>query len=269
MADPIPPLVRGTLAHDGLTFSYLERRPAAPKGVLLILHAHWMGASDFADVIPWLPTAWHVLALDQRGHGETSHGGSHSIDAYCDDIDALLDKCEVLGPVVILGHSFGGRVANLYAARQPERVRGLILEDIEVARDDHDAFILPWAGRFPSRDALEAKIGKRLAPYLAKSIVQEDAPNGGGWRLAFEPTEILESECALNGDHWAEWMSHTCPALVIRGARSVPVDGKVLAEMARHRPNTEFAEIDAGHSVHIDAPQPFIETVNRFLARLS
>lgn len=264
MADPIPPLVRSTFAHDGLAFSYLERRPLAPKGVLLMLHAHWMGASDFADVIPWLPTAWHVIALDQRGHGETSHGGAHSIDAYCSDIDALLDKSDVIAPVVILGHSFGGMVANLYAARQPERVRGLILEDIEVARDDHDAFALPWAGHFPSRDALQAKIGKRLAPYLAKSIVQDEK----GWRLTFEPREILDSELALNGDHWAQWLSHTCPALVISGVHSKPVDGKVLAEMARRRPNTELVEIDAGHAVHIDAPQPFIEAVNGFLAKL-
>lgn len=255
---------RGYFDRDGLRFSYLETGPADAADVLLILHAHWMGASDYSEIFPRLAPGWRVLALDQRGHGETTHGGAHSIEAYCGDVDALLADRGVAGPVVLLGHSFGGMVANIYTARQPARVRALIMEDIEVARDDHDDFLLPWAGHFPTRQALEDRIGARLAAYLHKSIVKDDA----GWRLTFEPQEILESEAALNGDHWPEWLSHRCPALVIRGTRSKPVDGEVLAEMARRRPNTELVRISAGHSVHIDAPDEFAAAVNGFLERL-
>lgn len=89
-----------------------------------------------------------------------------------------------------------------------------------------------------------------------------------GWRLTFDPTEVLASEAALNGDHWPKWLAHTCPALVVRGARSVPVSGEVLEQMARRRPNTRLVTLDAGHSVHIDAPQAFVDAVSRFLAEL-
>ena len=258
-------LERKDFTHDGLRFSYLERRGGGEAGVLVLLHAHWMGASDFEDIMPTLPPDWRVAALDQRGHGRTEHGGGHSIDAYVGDLDAFLNQLAAEEPVVLLGHSFGGMVANLYAAARQDRVRGLILEDIEVARDDHADFILQWAGVYPTREALEARIGPRLAPYLRRSMVQD----AGGWRLAFDPQEVLASEQALNGDHWREWLAHNCPALVIRGARSVPVNGEVLAEMARRRANTELVTLDAGHSVHIDAPQAFVEVVSGFLDRLA
>jgi esterase len=257
-------LQRGYFDHDGLRFSYLERSPDGGAGVMLMLHAHWMGASDFEEVIPLLPIGWRILALDQRGHGETSHGGAHSIDAYLSDIDALCAHRGVTRPVVLLGHSFGGMVANLYTAANPHRVRGLIMEDIDVARDDHDEFMLRWAGYYPTREALEERLGERLVPYLRKSIIHTEA----GWRLTFDPEEVLSSEAALNGDHWSEWLAHVCPALVIRGSRSVPVSGEVLEEMARRRQNTRIVTIEAGHSVHIDAPNSFADAVCQFLAEL-
>ena len=203
-------------------------------------------------------------ALDQRGHGETNHGGAHSIQAYIGDVDALLDAAGIGGPIVLLGHSFGGMVANLYAAARPARVRGVILEDIDVARDDHHDFMLAWSGVYPSREALEEKVGARLAPYLRRSM--REAP--GGWTLTFDPQEVLDSKAALNGDHWAEWLSHHCPALVIGGATSRVVSGETLAEMARRRPDTQLVTIDAGHCVHVDKPVEFVEAVRQFLATL-
>ncbi len=253
---------RRTFEHDGLCFSYLDTGGSSP--LLVLLHAHWMGASDFDEVVPALADGWRVVGLDQRGHGETQHGGTHSIEAYIGDLDALLAAIAHTGPFVLLGHSFGGMVANHYAAARPDRARAIILEDIDVARDDHHDFILPWAGVFSTREALEERVGARLAPYLRKSMHQVD----GGWSLTFEPREVLASSVALNGDYWHVWLGHTCPALVIRGAHSKPVDGTGLAEMARRRPNTELVTIDAGHSVHIDAPEAFVAAVRGFMSTL-
>lgn len=254
---------RGSFEHDRLFFSFLDHGEPSDD-VLLLLHAHWMGASDFEQIIPQLSSRWRVVALDQRGHGHTAHGGAHSVAGYIGDIDAFLAHLSVTQPVVILGHSFGGMVANLYAAAKPDRVRGLIMEDIDVARDDHDDFMLAWSGSYPTREALEAKIGERLTPYLQKSITRDEK----GWRLTFDPEEILASERALNGDHWAAWLTHRCPALVIQGTQSKVVPGEKLAEMVQRRARSELVAIDAGHSVHVDAPQAFVQTVDDFLASL-
>ncbi len=42
----------------------------------------------------------------------------------------------------------------------------------------------------------------------------------------------------------------------------------MLADMARRRPDTDLVTIDAGHSVHIDAPEAFVAAGRAFLARL-
>ncbi len=76
--------------NDGDILSFLD---AGGDGKpLLALHGHWMGASDFAGVAEDLSPEWRVIALDQRGFGETDHGAAHSIAAYIGDVVALLDR---------------------------------------------------------------------------------------------------------------------------------------------------------------------------------
>jgi len=254
-------LARSSFSHDGLTFSYLDS--GGEKPVLLMLHAHWMGASDFEGIAPAFTPAWRVVALDQRGHGFTDHTRQHGPKNYVGDIAALLRHIGIDEPVVLLGHSFGGMTAYLYAAAHP--VRGLIIEEMDVVRNDDDTFVLEWGGVYPTRAALEAKIGERLAPYLAKSIKQID----GGFTLRWDPHELLESERSLNGDHWSAWMASQCAALVIGGTESRVIKREALEAMAMRRPHTKLVMIEgAGHSVHIDKPAETIAAIEGFLSSL-
>lgn len=250
---------RHSFQHDGMTFSYLDA--GGDGDLLIVLHAHWMGGDDFDAFAAAMRPDWRVVALDQRGHGHTDHTDRHSQDAYLGDVNALLAHLGVAAPVILLGHSFGGQVAYLYAARHPERVRALIIEEMDVERDDRDDFVLAWAGVHPSKEALEAKIGEDLTPYLQKSIKQVE----GGWTLRWEPAEFLRSEQALNGNHWAAWLASDCPALIIRGSESEVVPGENLEAMAARRPNTVLKTLQAGHSVHVDQPEAFAAAVRDFL----
>lgn len=252
---------RATFAHDGLTFSYLDSGGRAP--VLVFLHAHWMGGSDIADVAGMFVPEWRVLALDQRGHGHTDHTLRLSPEDRIGDVRALLSHLQIEEPVVLWGHSLGGMVAYRFAATSPQRVRALIIEDIGVIHHGEGAsFVLEWAGVYPTREALEEKIGARLAPYLEKSIHHTAA----GWTLMFEPTEMMLSEHALAGDDWKLWLASACPALVLHGDESRVSDAAELLEMAKRRPNTEYVSIGgAGHSIHIDKPAETIRVVRDFL----
>lgn len=131
--------------------------------------------------------------------------------------------------------------------------------DLRIAR--HKAAVLAWEGIFPSREALEEHIGQRLAPYLLDSF--RSTPNG--WRLAFEPREILESQLQLNGDHWADWLATKCPALLVRGRESRITTQEHLEQMAARRPNTRLVTLDGGHVVHQDNPSGFADIVREFL----
>jgi len=71
---------RQTFLHDSLTLSYLDS--GAPSDgdqrVLIALHAHLMEAATFVALGEFLSPPWRVIALDQRGHGHSSHARSYT-----------------------------------------------------------------------------------------------------------------------------------------------------------------------------------------------
>lgn len=251
---------RHSFEHDGIVFSFLDAGGSGSP--LIALHGHWMGASDFNSLAAILAPTWRLIALDQRGFGETDHGAEHNMAAYVSDVVALLDHLSLVGPVPILGHSFGGVVAYHLAAARPDLVSSIIIEDIGVnIQDDSSPFVAHWSGVYRLREDLERQVGPRLAPYLQQSIRRV----AGGWSLNFEPTEFLASEQATNGDHWNIWLQSRCPALVISGSESRISNTDELRAMTDRRENATFSQLTAGHSVHIDAPADFAAVVRRFL----
>ncbi len=249
---------RFSFEHHGLTFSYLDSGDELP--VIIALHAHWMEGLTFIPLAEALGSEWRVVALDQRGHGYSDHAETYSREEYLGDLDALFDHLRVQ-EAVLIGNSLGGVNAYQYAARRPERVRALIIEDIGVEISGDLPSMTGWAGNFRTRDDLESQVGQRFAPYLRDSFRESAA----GWRLAFEPREMMLSLACLQGSYWDEWLSTSCPALVIRGANSRVTTSEHIAELVSRRPNTEMLELTAGHVVHSDDPASFAEAVRSFL----
>lgn len=251
---------RGSFEHDNLIFSFLDSGGGGKP--LLALHGHWMGASDFEDLAADLAPQWRIIALDQRGFGESDHTERHTLSSYVSDAEALLNHLGIAGPVPVIGHSFGGIVAYHMAAWHPERVASMVIVDIGVQiNDDSSPFVAPWAGTYRLREELEAKLGPRLAPYLQRSICR----HAEGWRLNFNIAEFLRSEQATNGDHWAVWLASQCPTLVIGGRTSRVCDPEHLKAMADRRARATLTMINAGHSVHVDAREEFAQACLQFL----
>jgi len=249
---------RNQFHHDGLTLSYLD---AGGDGhALIALHAHWMEAITYTSLAAVLAPSWRVIALDQRGHGYSDHAQSHTRDDYLGDLAALFEHLEI-DKAVLLGNSLGGVNAYQFAARHPERVKALVIEDIGVVLDTDTSFTLAWGGTFPHREALAERIGERLLPYLQDSFRQ----TSGGWQLAFDPQELIASQLHLNGDHWADWLASSCPALLIRGRESRLTAEPQIEEMVARRPNTRLVTLDGGHVVHQDNPNGFADAVQEFL----
>jgi esterase len=250
---------RLSFRHDGLTFSYLD--PGGDAPVVIALHAHWMEAATYAPLAEALAPRWRVVALDQRGHGHSDHASRYAREDYLGDLLALYREL-ALDSAVLIGNSLGGVNAYQLAARHPERVRAMVIEDIGAEVSDDLGFVLGWQGAFPTRADLSARIGPRLAPYLEESFRQTPE----GWRLAFSPPDMLASQAALNGDHWNDWLASRCPALLLRGAESRVTSAAQLEQMAARRPNTELRTLPGGHVLHVDDPSGFAEAVRTFLA---
>jgi esterase len=152
-----------------------------------------------------------------------------------------------------------------FAARHPDKVRGMIIEEIGAVVTDFDMnFMRAWSGTFSTRESLEQCIGERYAPYLRQAY-RETAE---GWKLAFEPLEILTSQKNLVGSYWDDWIASTCAALILRGSTSRVTTDAVAREMVERRANTQLLTIPGGHVLHFENFSAFLTAVKLFLQSL-
>lgn len=113
--------------RDGLTVNYSE----GPSGGIPLLLIHGQGTrwQEYARALPELIETYHVVAIDCHGHGKTSwNPEDYTIDRIADDLALFTDR--VFGEsCVVAGHSSGGLIATRLAARHPEKIRGVVIED--------------------------------------------------------------------------------------------------------------------------------------------
>jgi esterase len=183
--------------NQGRMLSYLDW--GGDGEPLIALHSHWMEAQTFSPFAEALGLRWRVIALDQRGHGYSDHFPTYVRGDYLSDLSQLFARLG-LRRSILMGNSLGGVNAYQFAARSPESVPALIVEDAGAVISLDTSFVLNWAGTFENRKDLEERIGPRFLPYLTDSIRQD--PNG--WRLAFDPPDMEASQSLVNGDHWSD-----------------------------------------------------------------
>lgn len=271
---------------NGLMHHYLAWGDAQAPAVLL-LHGLRSYARTWEPVAQALCRTHRVIALDFRGRGDSAWDPERDYfaDAYVSDVEGLVAHLG-LTSFSIVGHSMGGTVGYAYAARHPDQVDALVVEDIGPGSSTGTA----GAGRilrelaatpdgFASLDAVRA-YWRQIRPgitedALASRIVNTVRPDGyGGWQWKSDMAGIAQArrsgDPGRSVDLWACVEALCCPTLVLRGARSdfLPVDTCVL--MAKLQPLLRWAEIDgAGHYAHDDNPAEFIEHVTDFLTGIT
>jgi len=115
-----------------VTINYAEGPPSGPP--LVWLHGGSARWQYYKGILPDLAARFHLYAPDFRGHGQSGRvPGRYRFQDYADDTIAFLRLC-VPGPAYLFGHSLGGMIALLVAARCPDRVRAVAVGDSGLTR---------------------------------------------------------------------------------------------------------------------------------------
>lgn len=221
---------------DGLKLTYLvSGKPDAPP--LVLVHALFMDAMDWAEVAAALSAQYRVFAVNLRGHGSSDWPGQYSFELMAQDVVGFLDALNLERPVLV-GHSLGGITSYFVAATHPARISALVLEEGPPPQVGGGPF------NFGPRPT-----GKLPYDWLAVAAVENhlNHPDPAWWNLAGQIT---------------------APTLVISGGPSSHVPEAWHADLAEKIPNSRLVTLGGGHFVHQKQRQRFIAEVTAFLAGL-
>ncbi|HEY3366763.1 MAG TPA: alpha/beta hydrolase [Symbiobacteriaceae bacterium] len=262
----------GMIQTGDLQLAYVDFGGNGPN--VLALHGLYGRGALWAGPAAWLTAHFRVVALDQRGHGHSDKpDDAYSRDHYVNDAIATIEQLR-LGPVYLLGHSMGALNAWVLAARRPDLVRGLVLEDMTAATakpgDGKWAgqWLNTWPVPFPTMAAVRAFFAA-LRPGLADHFMEVMAEGPDGYRPLFQREHMVQSAAGIDTKDWWEELDQVqCPTLVVKGGKS-EFRREDLQEMARRLRHGEYAEVaGAGHTVAFDQPEGYRAVVEPFLLKL-
>jgi pimeloyl-ACP methyl ester carboxylesterase len=255
-----------------------------PGGEPAVVFLH--GLTGVADV--WGPTVARLpgprpaaFAFDQRGHGHSPKPtAGYTVRDYVGDLLAASAALGLERPHLV-GHSMGGRVALVAAARHPARFRSVAIVDIgpEAWRENwvstHEGLdrlperypdvesAIGNAARGPeSADPAHASSGELREVALARLQVADDGT--AAW-LADRGALKRAVQLHRSRDYWRDWERIAIPALLVRGGRSRELRPRIAEEMRRRNPHVRYEEIaDVGHTIPLLAPGRLAEVLSGF-----
>jgi pimeloyl-ACP methyl ester carboxylesterase len=287
-------LGESTFDAGAVTINFGEGPPNGPP--LLLLHggsARWQG---FDGIIPDLIDRWHLFAPDFRGHGKSGRVSKrYRLQDYADDTVAFL-RGRIGQPVYIFGHSLGGMIALLVAARAPELVRAVVVGDSPLAVDSwRDALegsrdrLIAWrdlaGGRLSFDDLVEAlkqapvEVPGKSSPvpmreaygehdpvfvWLATNLVHNDPDMIGALVDDFDAT-------AAGYDPEVVLPAVRCPVLLLRAD---PAFGSAMPDRDVTRalallPQPTLIQLDGiSHILYNEQKEPVLREIVTFLERV-
>ena len=120
------------LSKDGLKLFFRSEKAKIPAANILLLHGFSEHSGRYHHVFQsLLESNYNVFAIDLRGHGysQGERGYIDSFSQYISDVDVAVKYVKKHSnlPLILLGHSMGGLIATLYAAKYQHKLNGLIL----------------------------------------------------------------------------------------------------------------------------------------------
>ena len=240
---------------------------------MIILHGLFGFSDNWQTHAKKLSEYYRVILVDLRNHGRTEWSDEFSYELMADDV---IELCDDLGleEIILVGHSMGGKVAMHVAAKKEELLEKLVIVDMGIKEYPmHHDHILDGihavklddvSARREAEDQMDAYIDSYgVKQFLLKNLYWKEKGQLA-WRMN---VEVLEREMPeILGAFKSEEIF--TPTLFIRGAQSNYILDEDISTLELQFPDMELETIEgAGHWVHAEAPDEFIESLLGFCLR--
>ncbi len=261
------------ISLDELNLHYVDWGNKANQP-LILLHG-LCGYAHYWDFFAHrLSQSHHIIAIDQRGHGDSDWMPSYYLNDFVIDLESFIAKLR-LTDLVLIGHSLGGIIATIYASHHPDQIGQLVIVDIgpqimtngfkrmEAVRQDEPQFFI---SEDKARDYLRQIEPRQSAEFIQQFILHALKKDQNS-RLIFKYDKALY-KLALRSPIWLwdDLEQIICPTLVMNGQDSDLLDLKVARKMVEKLPFGSLVVIEhAGHNLLGDNPEAFCSSIENFL----
>jgi 3-oxoadipate enol-lactonase len=246
------------LPNLGTCFYRQHLNPGKPTIMLL----HGMLASsglNWFRAFPALSKHFNVIAPDLRGHGRTQRGSKRFTISRCArDLAALIEKLDC-GPVIVVGYSMGGAIAQKLWRKHPDRVAGLVLTATayKARMAVHEQMVaLPiFAGVVGMGRVVELfshlpkGLIKRFLPALADSLHEDEMRWALDEMRRTRLRVVLETAREMAFHDSSEWLHQIdVPTVVLVTEQDKVIEPEHQFEIAEQIPTAHLHKFDGGHA---------------------
>jgi pimeloyl-ACP methyl ester carboxylesterase len=252
--------------------------PTGPP--LVLIHGSGLTARAYDSLACGLAERFRVLVPDMRGHGESDQALDYDWERAYDDLASFVRALD-LPAAGVIGHSMGARISAIYAARQPDRVRALVLVDWAPGATFTPEYAQALAQLFgmlriddPESVLEAARVGQ---PRLRETEFRHVIESGlrplaeGGWAWRLDPAVLRGRDQAFPIDHETATSivrRVCCPTLVVRAAQSQYVTREQAERAVGLLGDGQLVEIpESGHGLPWEQPEQLLQVCRSFLTR--
>jgi esterase len=254
---------------------HFDTTAAVAGSDVVIMHGLFGMGRNWAGIAGALADSHRVFTVDLRNHGASPWADEMTYPAMAADVARLIER-HTEAPVLVIGHSMGGKTAMTLALTQPDLVRRLAVVDIAPVPYDHDfeghirAMANLDTATLSRRSEAEAMLldaleDASLVRFLVRNLKANPETGGFAWGINLDALArhmddvldfpVFEADAAYEG-----------PTLFLSGAHSDYVQSHHQGEIERLFPHARVEVVaDAGHWLHADKPAETAALLRAFL----
>ncbi len=252
------------VASNGIRLHIEERG----GGELSLVFLHYWGGSSrtWRNVIAALPKTYRTIAIDQRGWGKSDAPASgYALADLANDAQGVIEALD-LKRYVLVGHSMGGKVAQLVASRRPTGLAGLVLvapsppTPMAIPPEAREAMTAAYAMRESVATTIDQVLTAKALSRKDREQVIEDSWRGAAqakvaWPRSTSQENITREVAAINA-----------PTIVIAGELDrVDSVGVLRAELLSRISHAALYVLPGtGHLSPLESPQEVAQLIGDF-----